>query len=478
MRSVSSKSSSTIAVQGQTEVDRSSHVYLGIDFGTSGARAVVIDGDRTPQAEVSLPVAAVDPNQRPRAWQTTLFDLIDQIPQSLRSRISRIAIDGTSSTVLLCDGEGTPLHAPLMYNDACDQAPSIFGDRTLVEGLRAIAPPGHPVVSASSSLVKLLWLQTQVKPQPAHYLLHQADWFAALLHGQLGLSDYHNSLKLGYDPALERYPDWFQHPALEGIRSLLPRVVGPGTVIGAVRPAIAHQLNLPNHCQICAGTTDSIAAFLASGANQPGAAVTSLGSTLVLKLLSRTRIDNAAYGIYSHRLGDKWLVGGASNTGGAVLQHYFTPLELANLSTQIDPSQTSPLDYYPLLKPGERFPLNDPQLPPRLTPRPSDPIAFLHGLLESLARIEAQGYALLQAQGATPLVQVFTAGGGGPKFHLATHSPQTPKSALTRTVAPSGSLWHSPVSSRRTEVSIFHPAGLRFLCEKLRATLSALNLGL
>ncbi len=161
-----------------------------------------------------------------------------------------------------------------------------------------------------------------------------------------------------------------------------------------------------------AGTTDSIAAFLASGACSPGEAVTSLGSTLVLKLLSETRVDDGRYGIYSHRLGDLWLVGGASNTGGAVLQTYFNATGLAQLSQQISPDRQSPLDYYPLLKPGERFPINDPNLQPRLEPRPDNPVDFLHGLLESMARIEAKGYQLLQALGASPLTQVYTAGGG------------------------------------------------------------------
>ena len=54
---------------------------------------------------------------------------------------------------------------------------------------------------------------------------------------------------------------------------------------------------------------DSIAAFLAADVSEPGAAVTSLGSTLAVKLLSETRVDDADYGIYSHRLGDLWLVG-------------------------------------------------------------------------------------------------------------------------------------------------------------------------
>ena len=39
-------------------------------------------------------------------------------------------------------------------------------------------------------------------------LLHQADWLAWLLHGRGSCSDWSNCLKLGFDPGLERYPDW------------------------------------------------------------------------------------------------------------------------------------------------------------------------------------------------------------------------------------------------------------------------------
>lgn len=57
-----------------------------------------------------------------------------------------------------------------------------------------------------------------------------------------------------------------------------------------------------------AGTTDSIAAFLASGACQAGQAVTSLGSTLAIKMLSTVPVEDNSRGIYSHRLGTQWLV--------------------------------------------------------------------------------------------------------------------------------------------------------------------------
>jgi D-ribulokinase len=371
---------------------------LGIDFGTSGARAIVLDGDRQIQTQVAV---ALPPPNRPALWRSTLFDLIEQIPLAQRQRLGAIAINGTSSTVLIADAQGTPLSDVLMYND----------DRGAgqVDFLRTIAPPHHTVLSATSSLAKLLWLQQQPESSQARYFLHQADWIAALLHGQWGVSDYHNALKLGYDVDALCYPDWLRGLA---IAPLLPQVVAPGSVIGLINSSIAREYAIPVNCRICAGTTDSIAAFLASGVREPGKAVTSLGSTLVVKLLSRSRVDDSRYGIYSHRLGNLWLVGGASNTGGAVLKAFFSATELAALSKQIVPNRLTGLDYYPLLQPGDRFPVNHPDLPPRLTPRPDDPVIFLQGLLEAMARIEAQGYALLQQLGATPLTQVKTAGGG------------------------------------------------------------------
>ncbi len=381
------------------------NLYLGIDFGTTGARSTIIDSQGTIHCETEYTFADAQQPELPSVWQNALSAVIEQIPPTVRNQVRTIALDGTSSTVMLCDTDGIPVCEPILYNDARGAA--------VTERLRAIAPDNHTVLSATSSLAKLLWWQEGGHGGTAPTVfLHQADWLAFLLHGKLGISDYHNALKLGFDVDTLCYPQWL----IEGIGGAkipkLPQVVAPGTPVGEVTAQVGDRFGFPRDCTVCAGTTDSIAAFLASGVNLPGEAVTSLGSTLAVKLLSHTRVDDSRYGIYSHKLGDLWLVGGASNTGGAVLRHFFTDIELEEYSTQIDAEKESLLDYYPLLQKGDRFPINDPNLPPRLEPRPTDSVEFLHGLLESIARIEAQGYQLLQEFGATPLTKVYTAGGG------------------------------------------------------------------
>lgn len=375
-------------------------LYLGIDFGTSGARGIVIDEDSTIRGEIRL-LCHPDRGDAVVVWRATLWELLGAISQDFRRQIRGIAINGTSSTVLLTNAIGEPVCPPLLYNDGRG---SVF-----IKRLAEVAPPNHTVLSATSTLAKLLWMQQLPTFSQARYLLHQADWLGFLLHGKLGFSDYHNALKLGYDVKELKYPKWLEDLK---IPINLPKVLTPGERIGELIPQVADQFGLRRDCWVCAGTTDSIAAFLASGAKLPGEAVTSLGSTLVLKLLSRTRIEDARYGIYSHRLGNLWLAGGASNTGGAVLKKFFTDQELVSLSQEIDGRASSQLDYYPLLQPGDRFPVNDPMLAPRMDPRPEDPREFLHGLLQGMARIEQKGYNLLEQLGADKLIHVYTAGGG------------------------------------------------------------------
>ena len=86
---------------------------------------------------------------------------------------------------------------------------------------------------------------------------------------------------------------------------MLPtRVVAPGAPVALVTPEARQRAGgLPEGCLVCAGTTDSVAAFVAARVSRPGQAVSSLGSTLAIKLLSTTRVDDAAFGVYSHRLG-------------------------------------------------------------------------------------------------------------------------------------------------------------------------------
>jgi len=381
--------------------------YLGIDIGTSGCRACLIDGAGRVLAEVTAPLPPSRPvdggfEQDPETWWTALTGVLDRLAaQQPLGAVAAIAVDGTSATLLCCDAAGAPLGPALMYHDAraIEQAREIA----------AFAPPESTAHGPTSSLAKLLWLDAAGRTRGARFAVHQADWLAGRLAGRQGISDENNALKLGYDALNRRWPDWLNRPGIP--RALLPEVVPAGRPIGPLDPGWRKRWGFGATTRLVSGTTDSTAGFIATGAG-PGEAVTSLGSTLVLKVCAGRPVYEPHHGVYSHRLGDHWLVGGASNSGGAVLRGYFTDAEIERLTARLQPGQPTGLDYYPLPATGERFPEYNPGLAPRLEPRPADDAVFFQGLLEGMAAIERRGYRLLEELGTPYPLRVYSVGGG------------------------------------------------------------------
>lgn len=380
---------------------------LGIDIGTGGVRTAVLDRDgnlisMAKAQHVPQPDTDLDANLWWEAVQNCLqlqAEALENTPWTM-AHVKRIAVDGTSGTMVLTDQELNPVSPALMYNSKGFDAEATIVARH--------APDPHITRGSNSALARALRLISLAKQQPAH-LLHQADFIAAKLIGRGGFSDPNNSLKTGFDPENLEWPEWI-YEVFDA--ALLPRVLPVGEVFHSVTPEVANRYGLALDTIVCAGTTDSIAAFLAGAPLEEGVAVTSLGSTLAIKMLVTKRIDDPSVGLYSHRIRDHWLVGGASNTGGAVLLNYFTPDEMTTLSALIDPNSPTDLSYYPLVTAGERFPINDPSLEPRLTPRPAKDHLFLQGLFEGIADIEKRCYAAISERGGCDPKCVFTAGGG------------------------------------------------------------------
>ncbi len=383
-------------------------IYIGIDMGTGGCRMVAINkaGEILAQAATPLPIPMKNDNQITqdanlwwKAVSAGLTNLFQEIPAA---KVRTIAVAGTSGTLLLCDKKGTPIIPAMMYNDnrATDQAD------TIVE----IADANSGAQGATSSLAKLLWLHEKGIDKRAAHALHQADWIVGKLTGMWGHSDYNNCLKLGYDSEKLRWPSFLKKLGIND--TLFPTVHAPGEPVGHISAETAKTFGLSPKTQVVAGTTDGVAAFLAAGPSQVGDGVTSLGSTLVLKLLSNKPLFSGEHGVYSHRLGTRWLAGGASNSGGATLLQYFKLEQMRELTPMLEPDSPTGLDYYPLPDVGERFPINDPHMVPKLEPLPGNSVTFFQGMLEGITNIEAQGYRLLHKLGGPALREIRTTGGG------------------------------------------------------------------
>ena len=384
----------------------STGTYIGVDLGTSGVRALAIDdiGSVRGTAVRPLPPSRRTGNrvsQDPNDWWEAVLGALEALVARIAPKdVRAIAVDGTSGTLLLTDADGRPMTEALMYDDSRTEAE--------VLRIRRLAPSGSAAAIGGSALARLLHLR--VGCPTARHALHQADWVAGRLARRYGMSDENNALKLGYDAVSRQWPRWLSLLDVPG--HLLPEVVPPGTPIGKITADLARRLGLSPDVRVVAGTTDGVAAFLSTGAGEVGDAVTSLGSTLVVKVLCERPIFAPEFGVYSHRVGDAWLAGGASNAGGAALLKFFDVETIRKLSARIDPTQPTGLNYYPLAGVGERFPTNDPTMCSRTSPKPDDDVVFLQGLLEGVAAVESQAYRRLESLGAPYPKTVRTVGGG------------------------------------------------------------------
>ena len=378
-------------------------LYLGLDIGTSGVRGICIN-----EALEIIAVAKVTAKntdrlslRNPASWK----EMVNQVFASLSKEVSlndilSISVDGQSGTVLLCDNNGSLFEeTSLLYNDNPSES-----SKNELNHLIGMCPP-------SLGRALSLW-KTQGKPQEFQ-IIHQADWIAGLLCNCFNQSDENNTLKMGYSPQQQKWS--FDKTKLPFDDNALPLVSIPADLKGYAITPYAKNLGLNQNCRIVSGTTDGTAGFIAAAGLQQlasGTAVTSLGTTLIIKNTAASNIQNEKFGVYSHKLFNVWIAGGASNSGAGILLDYFSPKQLRQLSRMINPSLSTPLKYYPLLVKGERFPIHNSEMLSQVEPRPDDDSAFLAGLFESIARIEKQAYEVLDSLGAPYPNLIQTVGGG------------------------------------------------------------------
>jgi sugar (pentulose or hexulose) kinase len=389
---------------------------LGVDLGTSGLRIALVNSRGERLLEEGDPYPA--PFEDPEGWRQGLIERIAAIPPELRRLIGAIALDGTSGTLLLCHPDGRPaegnLALALPYHQACPEQ---------AEAATALAAECALAAGASGSLARALTLLERASRAghgPADlWIRHQADWLMGWMLGDWRWGEEGNNLRLGW--MLPRQEEgaghWAGSIGSQPWSPALPRIRISGTPLGRLNPHCAALLDLPRECVVVAGTTDSNAGVLAAA---PGAedGITVLGTTLVLKQFSPRPVQAA--GVSCHRLAGQWLVGGASNGGAGLLRRFFDDATIAALSRQIDPERPTGLELRPMPAPGERFPVDDPHLEPRLEPRPVSDALYLQALLEGLTAIERAGWERLLQLGLPPVRRVITLGGGArnPQWRL------------------------------------------------------------
>lgn len=350
-------------------------LFVGIDLGTQGARALVVDRDG---AVAGRGVAQVRSRrdgdiheQSPQSWWDAVCSACrDALAGITGERVRALATCGTSGTIVLVDSAGAPVTQALMYDDG-----------------RASAQAQRLGIATSWALPKLHWL-LEHEPAAARAgvrVAHQPDVVTRRLVGRAVASDESHALKTGYDAQLGR----FVARGGDDLSALLPDIVASGAQLGEVCAQAAAQTGLPRGAAVIAGMTDGCAAQIAAGALRPGDCNSVLGTTLVLKGCSPQRIEDHPHGVYSHRSPDGgWLPGGASSSGAGVLTATFPGRDLDALGRRAAEHERTHVLAYPLVSRGERFPFAAPEAAPFMLGTPAGEGEHAAALMQGLALVE------------------------------------------------------------------------------------------
>lgn len=375
--------------------------WIGVDLGTQSVRSVLVGATGEVLARAARPLTSardgVRHEQDPREWLAAVDATLAEVATPA---VQGISICSTSGTVLLTDDAGAPVTPALMYDDARAAG---YLDRIV----KADPDRWSTAMQPTWALPKILWLLEQQAGQIAH----SADVVAAHLIGGPVATDTSHALKTGYDLIADSWPlDAFDSLGLPA--ELLPEVVLPGTGLGRVYTAKAQVTGVPAGTPVYAGMTDGCAGQIAAGALAPGAWNSVLGTTLVIKGVSKDLLTDPTGAVYSHRHPDGgWLPGGASSSGAGALTAMLPGADLDALDQAARELGAIDAAVYPITGRGERFPFIAPAAERfELGDLPDDLHRYC-GVLQGVAFIEKLAFEHLERLGAEPVRSVSLTGG-------------------------------------------------------------------
>jgi len=347
-------------------------LFVGLDIGTSGVKAVLVDETQTILAEANAPLTVQRPHplwseQAPQAW----WDAVETVMATLRAdhptqygAIRGIGLSGQMHGATLLDADGAVLRPAILWNDgrSGDECQELIAREPSTSAITGnLAMPGF-------TAPKLLWVakhEPDVFANTAKVLLPK-DYVRLCMTGKAvsEMSDAAGTLWL--DVAARDWSDAML--AACGLnRDHMPRLVEGSASSGTLKTDVATAWGLSPSVIVAGGAGDNAAGAVGIGAVTPGRAFLSLGTSGVYFLTNERYTPNPDRGVHAfcHCLPNTWhqmsvILSAASClswvtkiTGAADEAGLLREIEAAG-----DPGETTTI-FLPYLS-GERTPHNDP----------------------------------------------------------------------------------------------------------------------
>ena len=261
-------------------------MLLGLDVGTTGARAVAIDeaGNVIASAIAQYPLRSPRPGwteQNPEDWWQATRLVLRRVASEAGGEITALGLTGQMQGSVFLNQAGDVIRPALLWNDRrtalqCQQITERVGAE------RLIAITGNPAFTAFQA-PKILWLRDVEPVQYRHVrrVLLPKDYVRLRLTGELStdVTDASGTLLLDLKARL-----WSGEilDALGIPAEWLPSISESATITGGLRPSVAADLGLPAGLPVAAGAGDNAAAAIATGIVRSGLISSSIGTSAAL----------------------------------------------------------------------------------------------------------------------------------------------------------------------------------------------------
>jgi xylulokinase len=317
-------------VSGSGKCKEASIAVLGIDIGTSGSRAVIVDDEgRVVGSATAEHAAFASPQtawaeQQPDDWWRAAREAIRASVAASGlgpSSIAAIGLSGQMHGAVLVDSDGQVVRPAIIW---CDQRtePECQWLTDTIGRSRLLALTSNPALT-NFTLPKLLWVRAH---EPAawrrvRHVILPKDFVRLRLSGEYAIDVADASGTLMLDVARRQWSREIVDAA--GIdREMLPAVFESPEICARVSRDGASATGLVEGTPIVAGAGDQAAGAVGMGITRPGTVSATIGTSgVVFAATDRPALDPAGrLHTFCHAIPDRWHVMGVTQAAGLSLR--------------------------------------------------------------------------------------------------------------------------------------------------------------
>ena len=271
-------------------------MYLGIDCGTQGTKAILFDADSgevVARAQAAHAIVSESNGRREQkcewwiaALRQALCALFRESGRSARD-VAAIGVSGQHHGLVLLDQAGTPLRDAKLWNDT-ETTPDnerIIADAGGIDGVWRLLGTTLPVGYTAS---KVSWVRRHDPERYARtrHVLLPHDYINFWLTGEAATDAGEASGTGYYDVARRRWSqEMLRIVDPSGVlAAALPRVCPPMQPIGTVRQEVAAEFGFSPGTLVACGSGDNVMGAVGTGTISPGSATIGLGTSGVLNV--------------------------------------------------------------------------------------------------------------------------------------------------------------------------------------------------